>query len=147
MQPLHKADDGRYAAARLGEDRLAGTFAFRRLREAGALLGFGSDWPVVTCDPMAGLRAAVTGLTLDGLPFLTDQNLSVHEALLAYTSDAAAVLGLGDAGVIRSGALADLVMLDRDPFSADWVSAPPRVDMTIVGGRVVYDACERSPVH
>jgi predicted amidohydrolase YtcJ len=140
MQPLHKADDGRYAERRLGAGRLDGCFPFRALLDAGARVAFGSDWPIVSCDPLAGVRAAVTGLTTDGVPFRTDQNLTVAEALTAYTATAAAALRLPGAGVIAPGADADLVVLDRDPFTADWAEDPPRVDMTIAGGRVVYDA-------
>jgi hypothetical protein len=139
MQPLHKADDGRYVRQRLGESRLGGTFAFRRLLEAGAILAFGSDWPVVSPDPVLGMRAAITGLTLDGAPFAPDQNLTVEETLRAYTLGAAVALGLNEAGRLAPGCLGDCIMFDRDPFSADWVHAPPRVAMTVVGGEVVYD--------
>jgi len=140
MQPLHKADDGRYAERRLGAERLDGCFPFRKLLDAGARLAFGSDWPIVSCDPLAGVRAAVTGLTIDGASFQPDQNLTVAEALTAYTISAAAALRMPDAGTVAPGATADLVVLDRDPFTADWVTAPPRVAMTIAGGSVVYDA-------
>lgn len=142
MQPLHKADDCRYVQRRLGEVRLAGTFAFRSLQEAGAQLAFGSDWPIVSCDPMLGIRAAVTGLTLDSVEFHPEQNLTVEEALRAYTREAAMALGMKDAGRLMSGALADLVMFDRDPFAADWRAAPPQVMMTIVNGEVVHDGRE-----
>lgn len=142
MQPLHKADDCRYVRSRLGDDRLASTFAFRRLLEAGAVLAFGSDWPVVSCDPLLGIRTAVTGLTLDGKVFGGDQNLTVEESLRAYTRDAAFCLQMDDAGVLAEGKVGDLVMFDRDPFVADWGDAPPRVVMTVCGGRVVYDASE-----
>jgi hypothetical protein len=140
MQPLHKAEDARFAARRLGRDRLRGTFAFRRLVEAGALLAFGSDWPVVSCDPIAGLRAAVSGRTTEGEPFLSDQNLSVAEALRAYTAGAAYALGLDDAGAIAPGRLGDLVVLEGDPFEVDWIRDVPRVVTTVAGGTIVYDA-------
>jgi hypothetical protein len=140
MQPLHKADDCRYVRRRLGDARLGGTFAFRRLLDAGAILAFGSDWPVVSPDPLRGVRAAVTGLTLDGEPFAPDQNLLVEEALAAYTRGAAAALGLADAGRLRPGCAGDLVMFDRDPFDADWAADPPRIALTVAGGEVVYDA-------
>ncbi len=140
MQPLHKADDGRYVRRRLGAERLSGTFAFRRLLRAGARLAFGSDWPVVSCDPLLGVRAAVTGLTLDGEALGQDQNLTVQEAISAYTAGSAWALRLDDAGRLVPGALGDLVVLDRDPFTADWARDPPRVAMTVIGGRVVYDA-------
>jgi len=146
MQPLHKADDGRSVQRRLGQHRVAGTFAFRRLKDAGARLAFGSDWPVVTCDPMPGMRAAITGLTLEGKAFAADQNLTVEETLRAYTVDAAYALGVDDGGTLTPGHLGDLVIWDCDPFTADWVHAPPRITMTIVGGRVVYDAEQRCQV-
>jgi len=138
MQPLHKADDGRYARDRVGDVRLAGTFAFRSLLDVGARLAFGSDWPVVSCDPMAGMQAAITGRTLDGEVCLPEQNLTVEEALRAYTADAGYCLGLDDVGVLRPGAAGDLVMFDRDPFAADWDRSPPRILLTVVAGNVVH---------
>jgi predicted amidohydrolase YtcJ len=140
MQPLHKADDCRYVRARLGDDRLAGTFAFRCLRDAGAMLAFGSDWPVVSCDPLLGIRTAVTGLTLDDEVFAADQNLAIEEVIRAYTVNAAHCLGMADAGALAPGNVADLVMFDRDPFNADWSASPPRIAMTVCGGEIVYDA-------
>lgn len=139
MQPLHKADDACTAEKKLGQARLGGVFAFSSLERAGARLAFGSDWPVASCDPLSGVRIAVTGLTYDGGLFGTEQNISVESALRAYTAGAAYALQLDDAGVIRTGALGDLVMLDRDPFDADWADAPPQVLMTVMDGCVVYD--------
>lgn len=144
MQPLHKADDGRYAAKRLGEDRMGRFFPFRRLLDAGAILAFGSDWPVVSADPLRGMQAAVTGLTLDGTPCGTDQNLTVDEALRAYTVDAARCLRLDHAGVLKPGAFGDCVIYDRDPFTVDWRNDRPRITHTIIGGRVVYDVQRES---
>ena len=81
----------------------------------------------------------MTGLLVDGTRFGEQENLTVEEALRAYTGGAAYALGMDDAGILRPGALGDLVMFDRDPFEADWEQQPPRVAMTIVGGNVVYD--------
>ncbi len=139
MQPLHKADDGRYAVHRLGKKRMRGFFPFRQLLERGASIAFGSDWPVVTCDPVAGMRAAITGLTLDGQTVRPEENLSVEEALRAYTSAAAHALHMENIGVIADGAPADLVMFDLDPFTANWAAQPPKVVMTIAGGRIVHN--------
>lgn len=146
MQPLHKADDGRYLQRRLGPSRSSNAFAFRGLLDAGAVLAFGSDWPVVSCDPLLGIRAAVTGLTSDGNVASPEQNISVEESLRAYTSGAACALGLEGAGVLRVGALADLVMFDRDPLTADWTHDPPRVCLTVANGRIVYDAAHAEPI-
>ncbi len=146
MQPLHKADDGRSMLARIGEERSHWAFPFRSLLDVGAILAFGSDWPVVSCDPVRGMRAAITGLTLNDQPFITEQNVSVEQALIAYTRNAARCLRLERAGVLREGMLGDCVMFDVDPFAADWIRRPPRVIMTIVGGTVVFDATHQ-PTH
>lgn len=141
MQPLHRADDMRYAARRLGNDRLAGSFAFRSLLEAGAVLAFGSDWPIVSCDPILGMKAAITGLTLNDDVTCPEQNISTTSALRAYTADAAYSLQTEDMiGTIREGAAADLVVLDRNPFAIGWTVQQPRVKMTIVNGEVVHEA-------
>lgn len=138
MQPLHKADDARIAPARLGEARMGSFFRFRDLERAGARLAFGSDWPIVSCDPMLGVRAAVTGLDLDGRPCRTDQNLTVEEALRAYTAGAADALRAPGIGRIAPGAHADLCVLADDPFACDWARLLPRVAATVLGGRVVH---------
>jgi hypothetical protein len=139
MQPLHKADDCRYVERRLGRRRLEGTFAFRSLLEAGAQLAFGSDWPIVSCDPLAGMRTAITGLTLDGRVFAPEQNITIEQALRAYTVTAARCLGLAHAGRLVRGAAGDLVMYDLDPIAADWITRPPRCVLTVAGGRVVFE--------
>lgn len=118
MQPLHKADDGRYAEQRIGAERCATSYAFRALLDAGAHLAFGSDWPVVSCSPWLGIEAAVTSRTLDGQKFVPEQAITVEEALRAYTTGGAFSLHTeGRTGAIRPGYFADFVILDRDVLS------------------------------
>ncbi len=138
MQPLHKAYDARSAQARLGPSRMRGFFPFLALKQVGARLAFGSDWPIVSADPIRGIAAAVTGLDLDGRPSRPEDSVSVHDALVAYTRDAAACLGMREAGMLRVGHHADCTILDRDPYACDWVSERPRVIATIMGGEVTY---------
>ncbi len=141
MQPLHKADDAPSAPSRLGASRMDRFFRFRDFASAGARLVFGSDWPIVTCCPIAGMRAAITGIDRTGAVVAAEQSLTPIEALHAYTLDAATSLGFpAGCGSLRAGAPADLTILDRDPRTADWVNAPPRVLMTIVGGDIVHRA-------
>ena len=59
MQPYHCIDDGRWAEKRIGRERAKGTYAFRSLLDAGAVLAFGSDWSVAPLDPLMGIYAAV----------------------------------------------------------------------------------------
>ena len=144
MQPLHKADDARIAPARLGAARMRSFFRFRDLARAGARLSFGSDWPIVSCDPRLGIRAAVTGLDLDGRPCMPDQALSVEECLLAYTAGAADALRAPGLGRIAPGAHADLCVLAEDPFACDWARTLPGIEATVLGGRVVHGAVPRT---
>jgi predicted amidohydrolase YtcJ len=111
--------------------------------DAGAVLASGSDWPVAPLDPLSGVYAAVTRATLDGKNpggWFPEQRLTVEEALRAYTLGAAyAAFQEKGKGTISPGKLADVVVLSDDLFRI-----PPerikdvRVDITILGGRVVY---------
>ena len=130
---------------RIGEARLAGTYAFRSLIESGATVTFGSDWPVAPLDAMEGIYAAVTRETIDGKNpggWLPAQKVTVEQALTAYTvNNAFAGFQEDRLGRIAPGYLADLTVLDADPASVapDAIKAikPLR---TIVGGRSRYDA-------
>ncbi|MEE9296502.1 MAG: amidohydrolase family protein [Phycisphaerae bacterium] len=141
MQPLHKADDGRYAEGALGKGRLAGSYAFRSLMDSGALVAFGSDWPVVSCDPFKGMAAAVTAQTLDGKIWIREESITIEEALQAYTvNPAMAGHGESQLGTIEVGKLADMVILSQDILHVN----PERIAdtqavMTIVGGKIVFD--------
>jgi len=142
MQPFHKADDGRYAEKAIGAERLKGSYAYRQLVDAGALVIFGSDWPVVTLNPFAGIDAAVNAKTLSGEVWLPTHSLTVVEALRAYTvSPPKVVHQESRLGTLEAGRLADLVILLDDPLTI-----PPsrladvKVVHTIVGGKVVFTA-------
>lgn len=143
MQPYHAADDGRWAAKRIREPQLQGTYAFRSILDAGVTLVFGSDWFVAPIDPLLGIWAAVSRETIDGANpdgWYPAQRISVEEALRAYTSaNAYATFAETTRGVLRPGMQADLVLLDRD------LRAIPAAEIrnaavlaTVVGGKVVY---------
>ena len=125
----------------LGAQRASWQYPFGDLMRAGATLLAGSDWPVTTADPIQGIHVAVNrmlpGSTSD--VFLPEQRLDLASALTAYTAGSAWANGLDDTGVIRVGALADLAVLDRDPFAAPPAEiATTRVLQTFVDGTRVY---------
>jgi len=142
MQPLHKADDGRYAAQRLGEERLQTSYAFRTLIDTGAVLAFGSDWPVVSPNPFLGIHAAVTSRTLDGEIFVPEQAITVEEALRAYTRGASfAVHYNHETATIAPGFFADYVVLDRDVLEIPHDEIKNvRVVKTVLAGQTVHEA-------
>lgn len=146
MQPYHTIDDGRWAERYVGT-RIATMYAYRDLLDQGARLAFGSDWFVAPPTPLDGIYGAVTRRTLDEKNpdgWVPAQKISVEEAVRAYTSGAAhASFDEASKGTLAPGYLGDFVVLDRDVFAI-----PPeqireaRVDMTIVGGRVVYERAQ-----
>lgn len=143
MQPYHAIDDGRWAEKRIGAERAKGTYAFRSLLDAGAVLAFGSDWAVAPIEPLMGIYAAATRRTLDGAHpdgWVPEQKISVAEAVRAYTAGSAyAERREAVKGTLEPGKLADLVVLSADIFAIDPVAiADTRVDLTMLGGKVVY---------
>ncbi|MCB9858735.1 MAG: amidohydrolase [Phycisphaerales bacterium] len=139
MQPYHKADDGRYAEQAIGVERCRTSYAFRSLLDSGALVCFGSDWPVVSLNPFLGIATAVTGKTLDGRTFVPEQNIAVEEALLAYTAHAAEAAGDHFLGRIEKGCYADFVILDRDILTIPPSQiADTRVVATYVNGDLSF---------
>ncbi|MGH2674705.1 MAG: amidohydrolase [Actinomycetota bacterium] len=127
----------------LGPARTVQQYPFASLAGSGATLAFGSDWSVSTPDPMLQIEVAVTRVDPDdrgGEPFLPQERLDPDTALEAFTRGSAYVNRLdGKTGTIEAGKLADLVVLDRDPF-ADGPIGQARVVLTVVGGRVVHEA-------
>ena len=128
MQPYHKADDGRYAEKHIGAERCHSSYAFKSLMVAGAVVAFGSDWPVVDLNPFLGMEAAVTGRILTGEIWEPQNNISVGDALRAYTSSGAyAAFAEKEIGRIAPGFHADFVVLNHSPFgpNVDWKSLKP----------------------
>ena len=146
MQPLwaaHEPQMDDLTIPFLGPERSAWQYPFGDLLRAGATLAAGSDWPVSSPDPIQGMHVAVNrvGPGGDADVFYPEQRLDLASALAAYTSGTAYVNHLDDTGSIAVGNLADLAVLDRDPFAG-----PPAeicqttVEQTFVGGRRVYAA-------
>ena len=123
MQPIHATSDmvmaDRYWGAR---SELA--YAWRAQLQVGAHLALGSDAPVESPNPFLGLHAAVTRRRADGSPgeqgWYPAQRLTVLEALQGFTTGAAYAARMEDRlGILAPGYLADLIVLDTDPFSCD----------------------------
>ncbi len=148
MQPYHAIDDMRWMEERIGS-RARWAYAFGTLERAGVLLSFGSDWPGTnaawyTVNPLQGIYAAVTRQTLQGTPaggWYPEERIDVDSALRAYTVNNAWVAGEeAYKGKIAPGFLADLAVLDANPFEvAPEALKDVGVVLTVVGGRVVFE--------
>ncbi len=123
MQPIHATSD-MFAADRYWGERSQFSYGWRIQLEYGAALAFGSDAPVESPNPFLGLHAAVTRRRADGSPtadgWYPAQKLSLAEALSAYTFGAAYAANAEDRlGRLAENYLADLIVLDADPFELD----------------------------
>jgi predicted amidohydrolase YtcJ len=144
MQPTHATSDMPWAGDRLGQERLAGAYAWRKVLDAGGRLALGSDFPVESDDPRLGLYAAVTRQDLQGNPpggWLPGERLTREEALRGFTLDAAWSLFLDkEVGSLAVGKRADLVVFARDPMTVPAAEIPrAEIDYTVVDGRLVFE--------
>lgn len=105
---------------RLGSERANRQYQTASLARRGAAVSFGSDWPVTTYEPLAGIQVAVTRkAAADGPTWMPEECLTVDEALGIYTTGVAYQAGRPDAGLVRPGARSDLVWLSADPRRVD----------------------------
>ncbi len=118
----------------IGEERSEWQYPFGSLLRAGARLGMGSDWGVSTCNVMEEVDVAITRIGDSGDALIPGEALDPVDALTAFTLGPAYINHAeADPGSIAVGKLADLAVLDRDP----WRDGPLReatVIQTIVAG-------------
>jgi hypothetical protein len=111
VQPAFIASETGWLGKRLGPERLARTYPFRSLADAGTPLAGGSDSPVEPPHPLPGMAAA-----RDRCGIVPEEALDAAEALALFTSGAAAAIGAD--GTLAPGTRADLTVLDGDPLTA-----------------------------
>jgi predicted amidohydrolase YtcJ len=146
IQPTHATSDMPWVPARIGAARTAeGAYVWQKLRQAGARLASGSDFPVELPNPLLGFHAAITRQAADGTPvdgWAADQRLTRDEALRSFTIDAAyAAHQEARSGSLEAGKLADLVILSHDIMQATPRAIPTTtVLVTVSGGQVTHDS-------
>jgi predicted amidohydrolase YtcJ len=146
MQPVHATPSptpGDVWSTNIGEERAARGWLWASIAKAGGRLAFGSDWPVMTLNPLEGLRVAIARTTQDGLPaggWIPAERLAIRKAIDAYTRDAAwASFDEVRKGQLTRDMLADIVVLTDDVFSGPASRlTTTEVAVTIADGKVVY---------
>mgnify|MGYP000887664474 CR=1 FL=1 len=135
VQPVHATAD-MYTAERLWGERCQFAYAYNDMFRHELTVWFGSDAPVESPEPSAGLFAAVTRQRPDGLPgkegWYPQQRVSLSDALRAYRQV--------DASLVP-GAAADLIVLETDPA----ILQPHEIHqlkplLTMVAGDIVFTA-------
>ena len=145
MQPVHQTSDRLMAEARLGTGRLGGAYAWHSMQVAGARLAFGSDVPVESPDPYAGLATAFTRMDAKGEPFggwQPQERVSREDALAGFTTGAAyASFAEGKVGRLTPGMWADFTLVSTDPLLASPTELrATKMFETWVGGKRVWAA-------
>lgn len=148
MQPFHGSPSPVQIdvwTRNIGEERASRGWPYRSIAAARGPLAFGSDWPVVSLNPMLGLHTAVNRTTPDGIPeggWYPAQRIALKAAINAYTSGSAwASFDEQRKGTLTPGMLADMVILSDNVFSSKAkpaALASTRVAVTVFDGKVVY---------
>ena len=124
----------------LGPERITRTYPMRTFIDQGIQAPINSDFPVTTPNPWLGIYAAVARRTSSGRVLDSVQNITVEEAIAAFTTVAARASFEEDRlGRIAEGFLGDLVLMDRNPFSVEVEDLKDlRPLLTVCDGRVVH---------
>jgi predicted amidohydrolase YtcJ len=119
-------------------------YAYASWRRAGIRVAGSSDAPVITADPLMGIRDAVLRRTGSGRVLGPGERLTVRDALAMYTTEAAVAMHREhDIGSLEPGKLADFVVLDRSPLDTEPEQITHiRVLATVVGGQPVFQASD-----
>ncbi|SJN09227.1 Exoenzymes regulatory protein AepA precursor [Leucobacter sp. 7(1)] len=125
MQPIHgtrhtRADRSDNWSVRLGEERARHGWRCKDLRDSGAVLALGSDWPVTPFDPREMMAETILRIPLarpELAPVQPEQALNAREALEGYTTHAARAIGATDEGALVPGARAALTVFAADPLA------------------------------
>ncbi len=145
MQAIHLSSDRPWAIDRLGAQRIEeGAYVWQKLLQSGVKVVNGTDVPVEPINPIANFYASVTRKTLEGTPeggYEPSQKFTRPQALKSMTLDAAyGAFEENIKGSITVGKLADFTV-----YSQDLMSIPEgeilrtKIEMTVVGGEVLYD--------
>ena len=121
MQATHATSDKNMAQDRVGELRIQGAYAWRKLLDAGTIIANGSDFPVESPNPFWGLHASVTRQDQNNEPpggWFPEERMSLIEAFASFTLDAAYAGHQEEIlGSLEPGKKADFVFLDQDMFA------------------------------
>lgn len=140
IQPLHCGTDQDHFDGLVTRRQIEGAYPWQSLLKAGIRMPIGTDWPVEGLDPRQNLVDGSTRLSRKGRGLLDQaEKLSIDQLLAGMTRESARAAGFSEAGQLKPGCLADLVLLEQDPadlLPLELLGNP--VLATWSGGRLVY---------
>jgi predicted amidohydrolase YtcJ len=143
VQPTHATSDMYWARDRIGEERIKGAYAYKKLLQESKMLALGTDYPIEQVNPFLTFYAAVARKDTSGYPddgFRADQALSREEALRGMTIWAAfSNFEEHEKGSLEIGKAADFILLDQDIMTVAIDQIPNmQVSATYSNGELVY---------
>jgi len=143
IQPTHATSDMYWAEDRIGENRIKGAYAYKKLLDQAGIVALGTDFPVEQVNPFLTFYASVDRQDTENFPeggFMRNQALSREETLKGMTIWAAySNFEEEEKGSIEVGKFADFVILDRDIMQVEMDSVPDtQVISTFVNGEQVF---------
>jgi predicted amidohydrolase YtcJ len=120
MQPTHATSDQNMAEQRIGPQRIKGAYAWHTFLKQGLKIACGSDFPIESPNPLAGIHAAVTRQDDSGTPaagWYKNEAMTLTQAFRCFTLDAAyAARQEASVGSLEAGKWADFIVTDADLF-------------------------------
>ncbi len=143
VQPTHATSDMYWAEDRVGEHRIKGAYAFKKLLDKAGTIALGTDFPVEQVSPFLTFYASVARKDLENYPdggFQMEDALSREETLKGMTIWAAySNFEENEKGSIEMGKFADFVILDKNIMEVEASEIPNiKAEQTYLGGKKVY---------
>jgi predicted amidohydrolase YtcJ len=144
IQPIHLIQDAGEKEHRIGEKRSKYEWPIHSLQKSGAMIAFGSDFPVEQYDVFRNLHAAVTRCNEKNIPVginAKEERISMEDAIRHYTLGGAYLLGMEDRlGSLEPNKYADIAVFDRNLLNVtDQEIKETQVLLTLVNGSIVYE--------
>jgi len=141
VQPTHATSDHKWAVARIGQERLAGAYAYKSLLNQFGMIAIGTDFPVELTDPFATIHSAVNRKNTENEPgngFLKNESITFKQCLKGMTIWAAyAAFQENELGTLEKGKDATLVIFER-PVKENSEYKYNFATTTIIKGKIVY---------
>jgi len=141
MQTIFISELGKNFIKYLDEDYLDHCYPVKSALRHGILTALSSDAPVVKdFNPLKGAQAAITRKTNEGETIAANENISIEEALKAYTVNASAISNTPQFGSLQKGMLADFILLEKNPLTASSEELTSiKIEKTFVDGKCVFE--------